>query len=93
MNNEFQLIDKEAIGTLSFPSKEVLDEKDAIIQRKNDLDRALSLGNLEHVKIKIFFEDDASKIAVETTIWGVTDSRVILKQGVVIPVNRIHKIV
>lgn len=93
MNNEFQLIDKEAIGTLSFPSKEVLEEKDAIIQRKNDLDRALSLGNLEHVKIKIFFEDDASKKAVETTIWGVTDSRVILKQGVVIPVNRIHKIV
>ena len=93
MNNEFQLIDKEAIGTLSFPSKEVWDEKDAIIQRKNDLDRALSLGNLEHVKIKIFFEDDASKKAVETTIWGVTDSRVILKQGVVIPVNRIHKIV
>ena len=93
MNNEFQLIDKEAIGTLSFPSKEVLDEKDAIIQRKNDLDKALSLGNLEHVKIKIFFEDDASKKAVETTIWGVTDSRVILKQGVVIPVNRIHKIV
>lgn len=93
MNNEFQLIDKEAIGTLSFPSKEVLDEKDAIIQRKNDLDRALSLGNLEHVKIKIFFEDDASKKAVETTIWEVTDNRVILKQGVVIPVNRIHKIV
>jgi hypothetical protein len=30
---------------------------------------------------------------VETTIWGVTDNRVILKQGVVIPVNRIHKIV
>ena len=93
MNNEFQLIDKEAIGTLSFPSKEVLDEKDAIIQRKNDLDRALSLGNLEHVKIKIYFEDDMSKKMVETTIWGVTDSRVILKQGVVIPVNRIHKIV
>ena len=93
MNNEFQLIDKEAIGTLSFPSKEVLEEKDAIIERKDELDRALSLGNLEHVKIKIFFEDDASKKAVETTIWGVTDSRVILKQGVVIPVNRIHKIV
>ena len=70
-----------------------MEEKEAIIQRKNDLDRALSLGNLEHVKIKIFFEDDISKKAVETTIWGVTDSRVILKQGVVIPVNRIHKIV
>jgi hypothetical protein len=93
MNNEFQLIDKEAISTLNFPTIDVLEEKEAIIQRKNDLDRALSLGNLEHVKIKIFFEDDISKKAVETTIWGVTDSRVILKQGVVIPVNRIHKIV
>jgi hypothetical protein len=93
MTIEFQLIDKETISSLVFPKKEVLEEKDAIIQRKNDLDRALSLGNLEHVKIKIFFEDDSSKKAVETTIWGVTDSRVILKQGVVIPVNRIHKIV
>ncbi len=80
MNNEFQLIDKEAISTLNFPTIDVLEEKEAIIQRKNDLDRALSLGNLEHVKIKIFFEDDISKKAVETTIWGVTDSRVILKQ-------------
>jgi RNA-binding protein YhbY len=71
----------------------VLEDKDEITSRKNELDRALSLGNLEHVKIKIYFEDDKSKKMVETTIWGVTDSRVILKQGVVIPVNRIHKIV
>ena len=92
MNNEFQLIDKEAIGTLSFPSKEVLDEKDAIIQRKNDLDRALSLGNLEHVKIKIFFEDDESKKIVDTTVWGVTDKNVMLKQGVMIPIHRIYKL-
>ena len=93
MITEFQLIDKEAISALIFPANEVLEDKDAIIQRKNDLDRALSLGNLEHLKIKIFFEDDLSKKTVETTIWGVTDNRVILKQGVVIPVNRIHKIV
>jgi len=78
---------------LSFPTSEVLHDKADILQRKNDLDRALTLGNLEHVKIKIFFEDDSSKKSVETTIWGVTDNRVILKQGVVIPVNRIHKII
>ncbi|EAZ95875.1 hypothetical protein FBBAL38_00610 [Flavobacteria bacterium BAL38] len=78
---------------MSFPTSEVLHDKADILQRKNDLDRALTLGNLEHVKIKIFFEDDSSKKSVETTIWGVTDNRVILKQGVVIPVNRIHKII
>lgn len=93
MNATFELIDKEFIASLSFPKSDVLENKDEIEARKNDLDRALSLGNLEHVKIKIYFEDDLSKKMVETTIWGVTDSRVILKQGVVIPVNRIHKIV
>lgn len=93
MSTEFQLIDKEAVKELHFPNVDVLEEKDAIIQRMNDLDRALSLGNLEHGKIKIFFEDDISKKTIETTIWGVTDSRVILKQGLVIPVNRIYKIV
>ena len=93
MEATFDLIDKEVIPTLNFPKDEVLVDKEAISSRKNDLDRALSLGNLEHVKIKIYFEDDVSKKVVETTIWGVTDERVILKQGVVIPVNRIHKIV
>ena len=93
MNTAFELIDKEIIALLNFPKSDVLEDKDEISSRKNELDRALSLGNLEHVKIKIYFEDDKSKKMVETTIWGVTDNRVILKQGVVIPVNRIHKIV
>ena len=89
----FQLIEKEVISQLHFPAEEVITEKDAVKQRKQDLDRALALGNLEHVKTKIYFEDDQGKKVVETTIWGVTDNRVILKQGVVIPVNRIYKIV
>ena len=93
MNTAFELIDKELIASLNFPKSDVLEDKEDIAERRNNLDRALSLGNLEHVKIKIYFEDDMSKKMVETTIWGVTDSRVILKQGVVIPVNRIHKIV
>ena len=93
MTTEYQLIDKEAVKDLHFPTAEVLTEKAAMLQRMNDLDRALSLGHLEHGKIKIFFEDDISKKAIETTIWGVTDNRVILKQGLVIPVNRIYKIV
>ena len=93
MNTVFELIDKEIITSLNFPKEDVLEDKEDIAERRNNLDRALSLGNLEHVKIKIYFEDDISKKMVETTIWGVTDERVILKQGVVIPVKRIHKIV
>ncbi|UGS24609.1 hypothetical protein [Flavobacterium channae] len=93
MDTTFELIEKESITALNFPKEDVLEEKEDILDRKNDLERALALGNLEHLKIKIYFEDDSSKKLVETTIWGVTDNRVILKQGVVIPVNRIHKIV
>lgn len=93
MVSDFKLIDKETVKNLSFPLTEVLQEHEAILQRKKDLERALSLGNLERVKIKIYFEDNEGMKLVDTTIWGVTDERIILKQGVVIPTNRIHKII
>ena len=88
----FEIIDKENIENLKFPTVEVLDNTDKIKERKADLERALALGNLEHTKIKIFFEDDRARKVVETTVWGVTDKRVILKQGVVIPIHRVHSI-
>ena len=85
---ELKSLEKMMLGLMDM-SKKLKDIK----QRKQNLDLALTLGNLEHVKIKIYFEDDEGPKVVDTTIWGVTDSRVILKQGVVIPVNRIHKII
>lgn len=88
----FEIIEKEKIDSLKFPQDEVLSDKELIKQREADLNRALALGNLEHSKIKIYFEDDKSRRLVETTVWGVTDKRVILKQGTVIPINRVHKI-
>lgn len=92
MDYNFETIDKEKISSLIFPNADVLDEdKEAIKQRKDDLDRALTLGNLEHLKIKIYFEDDTSKKMVDTTVWGLTEERIILKQGVVIPIHRIYK--
>ena len=91
MNTQFELIEKEVIADLSFPREEVLRDSNEIQQRFNDLNRALSLGNLEHSKIKIYFEDNQSKKVVETTVWGLTDQRVILKKGNVIPINRIIK--
>jgi hypothetical protein len=88
----FEKIEKEQITELKFPSNEVLLDKESILERERELNRALSLGNLEHTKIRIYFEDDQSRKVVETTVWGLTDKRVILKQGVVIPINRVHRI-
>jgi hypothetical protein len=88
----FEKIEKENISSLKFPNNEVLVDAEKRNDRMSDLNRALSLGNLEQTKIKIYFEDEHSFKVVETTVWGVTDKRVILKQGVVIPINRVHYI-
>ncbi len=88
----FHKIEKEEIPKLKFPDIEVLMDDDQIKERAHELSRALTLGNLEHAKIKIYFEDDSQRHLVETTVWGVTDKRVILKQGTVIPINRIHQV-
>jgi hypothetical protein len=85
-----QLINKEMIPNLRFPDTDVLNSVDSIAKRRSELERALALGNLEHGKIKLIFEDDESIYQVETTVWGLTDKRVILKQGIVIPIQRIH---
>lgn len=87
----FEIVEKEKIHSLKFPNSDVLKDKNAIYERNNDLQRAQSLGNLEHSKIRIFFEDNQSKKVVETTVWAVTDNRVVLKQGIAIPINRIFK--
>jgi hypothetical protein len=89
---EFKTIHKEAVEHLRFPSTEVLQDASLVEAREADLKRALQLGNLEHGKIKIYFEDEQLGYMVETTVWGVTDKRVILKQGVVIPIHRIHSV-
>jgi hypothetical protein len=92
ITSNYEKIEKEKIEELKFPSTEVLITADLIHDRKIELEKALSLGNLEQHKIRIYFEDDTSKKVVETTVWGVTDKRVILKKGVVIPIHRVHSI-
>ena len=89
---QYQLIEKEAIANLHFPDEEVLKTKEEKALRAADLNTAMSLGNLEHSKIRIYFEDDVSPKVVDTTVWGLTDKRVILKQSIVIPIHRVVRI-
>lgn len=88
----FKEIQKEAVAELQFPDLDVLHDPVAQHERDFELRRALALGNLERSKAKIYFEDDKDLYMVETTVWGVTDKRVILKQGNVIPIKRVHKV-
>jgi len=86
---KFEPIEKEKIGELNFPQEDVLTDESARIERWNELQRATTLGNLDKIKFKIYFADENSYKYTETTIWGLTEKRVILKKGIMIPVNRI----
>ena len=85
-------VQKEEVNLLSFPNEEVLLNTEAIEQRRIVLERAVVLGNTYKGKTKIIFEDREGTKQIETHIWGLTDKRVILKQGIVIPINRIHEV-
>ena len=86
-------IQKEQVGELRFPAEEVLENPEAIRLRRAELDRALILGNVDHNKVRIVFADKEGPKMVETTIWAVTELRVILKSGMAIPIHRIIEIV
>ena len=89
---KFELIEKEKVADLRFPTTEVLTDAEKLHEREANLKRALTLGNLERTKTRIYFEDEQGLKVVETTVWGVTDKRIILKHGVVIPICRVHSI-
>jgi hypothetical protein len=88
----FQIIEKEQISTLHFPSSEVLNTKEEILQRQFELEKAMSLGNTEKNKFFITFCDDEGVKKVHTTIWSVAEQKIILKGGVTIPINRILRV-
>lgn len=88
----FVLVEKEEVGNLVFPQEEVLTSGSEKEERTTAMNRAISLGNLEHHKVKIYFADNAGDKVVHTTIWAVTDEAIVLKQHVVIPVKRIIKL-
>ncbi len=93
MTTTFKPIEKEDIAQLVFPITDVLTDKHEIFQRKQDLEKAMAMGNTDHVKIEIFFEDDTNQLVTNTTVWAVTPEHLVLKKGVTIPVNRIYRII
>jgi hypothetical protein len=86
-------IEKEQVRDLRFPKEEVLNNAEDMHRRRAELDRALVLGNMDHNKVRIIFQDDTDTKLVETTIWAVTEERVILKSGMVIPIRRIQEVI
>jgi uncharacterized protein (UPF0248 family) len=91
-SNEFQLVEKEQVHAFHFPQEDILKSESAQKDRRASIDRAITLGNLEHQKVKIYFADNQGKKRVDTTIWAVTDTAIVLKQNTVLPIHRILKL-
>jgi uncharacterized protein (UPF0248 family) len=88
----YQLVTKEKIKGFSFPEFDVLSSEEEKKSLYSKIHRATSLGNIENHKVYIYFEDRGGLKKVFTTIWAQTKEKVILKKGLVIPVNRIYDI-
>lgn len=91
-NAMISTVQKEEVGALNFPNNEVLTGAEATENRRKNLEQAVVLGNTYKGKTKIVFEDNEGIKQIETHIWGLTDKRVILKKGIVIPIHRIHEV-
>jgi hypothetical protein len=87
------LVEKEAIENFNFPEQEVLNSQEEKAERRFNAEKAMKLGNYFKDKVKIIFEDAEGMKMVETTVWGVTDRKLLLKRGITIPLNRIYEIV
>jgi len=85
-------VEKEYIASLHFPPNEVLGSPEEIKQRKTDIERGRFVGNAFKGKVEIHFKDSEGLKQVETTIWAITETRVMLKNNMSIPLNRIFKV-
>lgn len=92
MSSEYKLVEKEEVSNFQFPKEDVSISEDERKILKSQLQRANTLGNIERHKVKIYFEDAEGKKVVYTTIWGTTESYILLKQNVFIPIQRIVKL-
>ena len=84
-----QLIEKEDISSLHFPSYSLDKSPEQIRELKRKLRSAEILGNIHHNKIRILFKDEFGLKEVRTTVWAVGETHIVLKQGIIIPIRRI----
>jgi len=92
--NATQIIPKESLNTFKFTSiSDVLQNLDSKKRRQIDLEKALLLGNGYQGKVKItLVTADNQVLAVQTTIWSVSDSHVTLKGGTNLPISSVYSI-
>ena len=93
LSSKPQIIEKENIPSLFFPSNSVERTKEDLKILVIKLRRSMMLGNVHRTKMRIQFEDEDGLKEVRTTIWAVGDRNIVLKKGVLIPINRVVDVI
>jgi hypothetical protein len=93
LSSKPQIIEKESIPSLFFPSSSVERTKEDLKVLVRKLRRSMMLGNVHRTKMRIQFEDEDGLKEVRTTIWAVGDRNIVLKKGVLIPINRVVDVI
>lgn len=83
------LIEKEAISSLSFKSREAVQQHPKLLEQ---IQSATRLGNAYRGKVSIYFQDDEGPKRVDTTIWAYGAKYICLKGGLWLPIDRIIEI-
>ena len=87
------LIEKENVADLLFPPQPIDKTKEDMVKLIQKLRRSMVLGNIHRTKMRIIFKDNIGLKEVRTTIWAVGDKNIVLKKGVVIPINRLVDVI
>jgi hypothetical protein len=86
------VIPKELVATLRFPKQPLpMSDSDRDEVRRR-IGEAARLGNGEHGKCRIIFQDAEGEKAVETTIWTYDRDNIVLKYGMTIPIARVLRV-
>lgn len=88
----FKIIEKEELPSIKFVSYDVLNTKEEREVRREQVEKAMLLGNSSKGKSKIFFMSVNGLTEVETTVWAASDDVITLKSGLMIPLHAIQRI-
>ncbi len=86
-----ETVAKEAIHGFRFEPQEVLSQHEQE-QRSRDLFKAMVMGNTYRHKVTITFQTQDGLKQVVTTVWGLTNRWVLLKNGIQIPIKQIVRV-
>jgi hypothetical protein len=86
------LIPKEQLGAHQLTPSSHSSNSSFLSKLKEDLYKAMLIGNSSQGKVKIELQTVNGPIAVETTVWASTESCVTLKGGINIPYKFINDV-